>query len=150
MPLLNFAVLDSSTVSPRVTCVGVQHLPRWHRCTTAFENGNNAVSIGSSSLLHVGNWGITFAMLGGHGRAAGCRGRPADQRCGDDASNEADTAQPPSPRTPEGLQLCMEHHRPPTCTYTYAHLKYGLTFQLVIGWRLRCLIARLYIRGEGK
>lgn len=51
----------------------------------------------NSPLLRAGDWGITFAMSGGPGRAAGCRGRPADQRCGDDASNEADTAQPPSP-----------------------------------------------------
>lgn len=139
-------------MSPRVTC-------RWRATCSPLAPVHDGIwkweicsfnRLCDSSPLHVGDWGITFAMSGGHGRAAGCRGRPADQRCGDDASNEADTAQPPSPWAPEGLLLCMEHHRPPTCTYTYAHLKCGLTFQHVIGWRPRCLIARLYIRGEGK
>ncbi|CAG04562.1 unnamed protein product [Tetraodon nigroviridis] len=69
---------------------------------------------GSAALC----WGITSAVPGGPGRAAGCRGRPADQRCGDDASNEADTAQPPSTWAPKGLLLCVEHHRPPTHMHT--------------------------------
>lgn len=40
--------------------------------------------------------GIKFGVSGDPGWAAGSRGRPADQWCGGDASNEADTAQPPS------------------------------------------------------
>lgn len=53
------------------------------------------------------DWGNTFGVSGSPERAAGSRRRPADQWCGGDASNEADTAQPPSLRAPEGLLLCM-------------------------------------------
>lgn len=63
------------------------------------------------------DWGITFGVSGDPGWAAGSRGRPADQWCGGDASNEADTAQPPSSQTPKRFVLCMKHHNRSTPVY---------------------------------
>lgn len=88
------------------------------------------------------SWGIAFAVSGGPGRAAGCRGRPADQWCGGDASNEADTAQPPSLWAPEGPQTLLLPPDGPSC-FSPVCFRFDGTLNA-------SFILLLYIRGEGK
>lgn len=98
------------------------------------------------------DWGIKFGVSGDPGWAAGSRGRPADQWCGGDASNEADTAQPPSSDAVGPLALRVAPQISPTPLYFNPNSFYSPANVSLICWRFKC-IAASFIRefiGRGK